>query len=162
MEAATAIMEKSKVIRLLELFPEIDEEIRSKRSIVADLEQYYNPISGIQYDGMPKGKNHISSQTERAALHIPDYVHREIRRYESEIEALQEVKVEILREVSRLKLKHKKVIFGFYFNGMKWEQVAERTNYSDRQCKNIRDEALEILLRSFSKNKVLTEYQIKE
>lgn len=161
MEAAAA-MKKSKVIQLLKLFPEIDEEIRNKRSIVADLEQYYDPVSGIQYDGMPKGKNHISSQTEQVALNIPDYVHKEIKHYKNEIEALQEVKVEILREVSRLKLKHKKVIFGFYFNGMKWEQVAERTNYSDRQCKNIRDEALGILLRNFSQNGTLVKYKIKE
>lgn len=149
-------------MQFLKLFPEIDEEIRTRRSIVADLEQYYNPVSAIQYDGMPKGKNHISSQTEQAALNIPNYVHKEIKQYESEIEALQQVKVEILKEVSRLKLKQKKVIFGFYFHGMKWEQVAERTNYSVRQCKNIRDEALERLLQSFSKNRVLKEYQIKE
>lgn len=162
MGAIAEAMDKAKVVQLLELFPEIDEEIRARRNIVSDLEQYYNPVSGIQYDGMPKGKNYISSQTERMALNIPDYVHREIKQYEREIEELQKVKVEILKEVSRLKLKHKKVIFGFYFHGMKWEQVAERTNYSDRQCKNIRDEAIEKLLQSFSRNKTLEEYQIKE
>lgn len=162
MAEITAAMDKAKVIRLLEFFPDIDEEIRAKRSAIADLEQYYNPVSGIQYDGMPKGNYHEWSQTEKIAMNVPNYVSKETKIYQTEIEVLQKVKIEIIKEVSRLNLKHKKIIFGFYFNCMKWEQVAERTNYSDRQCKNIRDEALGKLLAGFQKNKVLTEYQIRE
>lgn len=157
-----AAMDKAKVIRLLEFFPDIDEEIRAKRSAITDLDQYYNTVSGIQYDGMPKGNCHAGSQTESRAMNIPDYVSREIKAYQREIETLQKVKIEIIKEVSRLCLKHKKIIFGFYFNCMKWEQVAEQTNYSDRQCKNIRDEALGKLLAGFQKNRVLTEYEIRE
>ena len=95
-------------------------------------------------------------------MNIPDYVRKEIRQYEREITVLQRVKVEILKEVSRLHLRHKKIVFGFYFNGMKWEEVAERTNYSDRQCKNIRDEALEKLSAWFGENEALSMYEIKE
>lgn len=151
-------MNKGKVIKLLEFFPDIDEEIKARKSAVADLEQYYNPVSGIQYDGMPKGTCYAGSQTEKIAMEIPYYISKEIKTYQKEIETLQKVKVEIIKEVSRLNLKHKKIIFGFYFHSMKWEQVAERTNYSDRQCKNIRDEALTKLLAGFKKNKVLVEY----
>lgn len=158
MAGAAEAMNKAKVIRLLEFFPDIDEEIRAKRSAITDLDQYYNTVSGIQYDGMPKGNYHTGSMTEYRAMNIPDYISKEIKAYKKEIEILQKVKVEIIKEVSRLKLRHKKIIFGFYFNCMKWEQVAERTNYSDRQCKNIRDEALGKLLDGFKKNKVLTEY----
>ena len=155
-------MDKAKVIRLLELFPDIDEEIRAKRSAIADLDQYYNTVSGIQYDGVQKGKYHTGSQTESRAMNIPAYISEEIKTYQREIEILQKVKIEIIKEVSRLNLKHKKIIFGFYFNCMKWEQVAEQTNYSDRQCKNIRDEALGKLLAGFQRNKVLKEYEIRE
>lgn len=162
MAAVAAGMEKEKVIKLLEFFPEIDEKISTYRSIVEDLEQYYNPVSAVQYDGMPKGKNHISSQTEKAAMNVPDYVRVEIRHYRGEIDVLQKVKVEIIKEVSRLKLKQKNVVFGFYFHKMKWEQVAERTHYSIRQCRNIRDEAVERLLSDFEKNRTLVEYEIKE
>lgn len=161
MTAEAAAMGKAKVIKLLKLFPDIDEEIRAKRSIVNDLEGYYDTSASIQYDGMQKGNFHTGSPTERGAMNMPDYVHKEIILCQKEIEALQQVKVEILKEVSRLKLKQKKVIFGFYFYGMKWGEIAERTNYSDRQCKNIRDEALGNLLKTFSKNKVLTEYKIR-
>ena len=37
-------MNKNKVLKLLELFPEIDGEIKSRRSFISDLEQYYNPM----------------------------------------------------------------------------------------------------------------------
>ncbi len=154
-------MDKAKVIWLLRLFPEIDEEIRTRKNAIEDLEQYYNPISGVGYSGITKGKYAKSNQTERVALNIPDYVRGNIQDYRKEIEELQRVKCEIIKEVSQLKLKHKNIIFGFYFQGMKWEKIAKRTNYSDRQCKNIRDEALEKLLQNFSKNKVLVGYQIK-
>lgn len=160
MAGATEAMDKAKVIRLLEFFPDIDEEIRAKRSAIADLDQYYNPVSGIQYDGMPKGNYHAGSQTERIAMNIPDYIGKEIKEYKREIEELQKVKIEIIKEVSRLSLKHKKIIFGFYFHGMKWGKVADCTNYSDRQCKNIRDEALRKLLVGFRKNRVLIEYRM--
>jgi len=162
MAEITAAMDKAKVIRLLEFFPDIDEEIRARRSTIADLDQYYNTVSGIRYDGMPKGNYQEWSQTEKTAMSVPNYVRMEIKIYQTEIEILQKVKIEIIKEVSRLNLKHKKIIFGFYFNRMKWEQVAERTNYSDRQCKNIRDEALGKLLDGFRKNKVLAEYRIRE
>jgi hypothetical protein len=162
MAEMAAAMDKAKVIRLLEFFPDIDEEIRAKRSAIADLDQCYNTVSGIQYDGMPKGNYHAGSLTEKTAMNMPDYISEEIKMYQRQVEVLQKVKIEIIKEVSRLNLKHKKIIFGFYFNCMKWEQVAERTNYSDRQCKNIRDEALGKLLAGFQKNKVLTAYQIEE
>ncbi len=162
MAGAAKTMDKAKAIRLLEFFPDIDEEIRARRSAIADLDQYYNTVSGMQYDGMPKGNFHAGSQTENRAINISNNVSKAIKMYQREIEALQKVKIEIIKEVSRLNLKHKKIIFGFYFNGMKWEHVAECTNYSDRQCKNIRDEALGKLLVGFRKNKVLTEYEIRE
>lgn len=160
--AVESKMDKNRVIKLLEFFPEIDGEIKACKSMIADLEQWYNPVSGIQYDGMPKGKNHIGRQTEEAALKIPDFVREEIDQNRRKIDSLQKIKVEILKGVSRLKLQQKTVVFGFYFHGMKWEQVAEHTHYSDRQCKNIRDAAVERLSREFGGNATLTQCEIKE
>lgn len=155
-------IDKGKVVKLLQFFPEIDGEIRTRKNILSDLDQYYDTSKAINYDGMPHAKYNVTSPTETAAFNVPDFVSHEIRKYEAQIEELQRVKVEIIKEVSRLKLKQKNVIFGFYFHDMKWEQVAKRTNYSERQCKNIRDEALEKLLEWFKKNKVLAKYEIKE
>ena len=72
--------------------------------------------------------------------------------YAERIETLQRLKSQILQEVSRLKLKEKTIIFDYYIYGMKWEQVAERIHYSDRQCKNIRDTAVEKLAERFENN----------
>ena len=155
-------MRKGKVLKILELFPEIDGEINTRRSIISDLEQYYNPIQGVGYSNTTKGKYANSNQTERIAMNIPDYVRGDIQQYKKEIEELQKVKVEILKEVARLTMKQKNVIFGYYFNKMKWEQVAEWTHYSERQCKNIRDGAVERLLKGFEKNRVLCQHEIKE
>lgn len=155
-------MNRRKVLKLLELFPEIDGEIRARRSIISDLEQYYNPIQGIGHSDTTKGKYANSNQTERIAMNIPDYVRTDIQEYTKEIEKLQKVKVEILKEVARLTMKQKNVIFGYYFHKMKWEQVAEGTHYSERQCKNIRDAAVERLLKGFENNRILSEYEIRE
>lgn len=155
-------MNRKKVLKFLELFPEIDGEIRARRSIISDLEQYYNPIQGIGYSDTTKGKYANSNQTERIAMNIPDYVRTDIQEYTKEIEKLQKVKVEILKEVARLTMKQKNVIFGYYFHKMKWEQVAEGTHYSERQCKNIRDAAVERLLKGFENNRILSEYEIRE
>ena len=71
---------------------------------------------------------------------------------------LQNLKAKILQEVSRLKLKEKSIIFDFYIHNMKWEQVAVRNHYSERQCKNIRDNAVETLLKRFENNPYISKF----
>ena len=59
-----------------------------------------------------------------------------------------------------MKLKEKTIIFDYYIYGMKWEQVAEHNNYSDRQCKNIRDTAVEKLTERFQNNDFIREFNM--
>ncbi len=154
------VMDKERVIELLEYYKDIDGEVRIYRKILEDLtNQYYNPLGAIQCDGLPKGKNNISRQTENMALNIPDYVRGEMRSYEARVNTLQNLKAQILQEISRLKLKEKSIIFDFYIHNMKWEQVAVRNHYSERQCKNIRDNAVETLVQRFGKNPYISEFQ---
>lgn len=49
------------------------------------------------------------------ALNIPDYVSGEIREYEEKVQQLQNLKAQMLQEISRLKLKEKRIIFDFTF-----------------------------------------------
>ena len=81
-------MEKEKVIELLRLYPEIDGEIKVRKNIVIDLEQYYNPLSAIRYDGLSKKDYPVSIPTEEKAIHIPDYVREEIEFYQKEIKKI--------------------------------------------------------------------------
>ena len=153
-------MDKGKVIEILEFYKEIDGEISLYRRILRDYEsQYYNTIGAMANYGMPKGKNHISRPVESAAMNIPDYVRKDMEEYEEKVRFLQMAKSQILQEVSRLKLKEKTIIFDYYIYGMKWEQVAERNHYSDRQCKNIRDAAVEKLAEKFRNNGFLKDFK---
>lgn len=152
-------MSKERVIELLEYYKDIDGEVKIYRKILKDLtDQYYNPLGAIQCDGLPKGKYNISRQTENMVLNIPDYVSGEMRDYEERVATLQNLKAQILQEVSRLKLKEKSIIFDFYIHNMKWEQVAVRNHYSERQCKNIRDNAVETLLKRFENNPYISKF----
>lgn len=152
-------MDKEKVIKILEFYKEIDSEIGIYRRILRDYEsQYYNTIGAMANDGQPKGLNHISRPTENAAMNIPDYVRRDMKDYEEKVENLQKLKSQILQEISRLKLKEKTIIFDFYIYSMKWDVVAERNHYSDRQCKNIRDAAVEKLAEKFKNNSYIEEF----
>lgn len=146
-------MDKEEVINILEFYKEIDGEISMYRRILHDYEsQYYNTIGVMVNDGKPKGQYHISRPVESAAMNIPDYVRKDMEEYEEKVHVLQRVKSQILQEISRLKLKEKTIIFDYYIHNMKWEQVAERNHYSDRQCKNIRDKAVEKLGERFQNN----------
>lgn len=153
-------MDKEKVINILEFYKEIDGEISIYRRILHDYEsQYYNKIGTMVNDGQPKGQYHISRPVESAAMNIPDYVREDIEDYEEKVRKLQKMKSQILQEISRLKLKEKTIIFDYYIYGMKWEQVAERNHYSDRQCKNIRDTAVEKLAEKFQNNDFIREFR---
>lgn len=153
-------MDKEKVITILGFYKEVDGEISMYRRILHDYEsQYYNTIGTMVNDGQPKGQYHISHPVENAAMNIPDYVREDIKYYEEKVRKLQMMKSQILQEVSRLKLKEKTIIFDYYIHGMKWEQVAERNHYSDRQCKNIRDAAVEKLVEKFQNNDFIREFR---
>lgn len=153
-------MDKKKVISILKFYKEIDGEISIYRRILHDYEsQYYNTISTMVNDGQPKGQYHISRPVENAAMNIPDYVREDLKDYEEKMRKLQKMKSQILQEISRLKLKEKTIIFDYYIYGMKWEQVAERNHYSDRQCKNIRDAAVEKLAKKFQNNDFIREFR---
>lgn len=85
MAKEVALMNKDKVIAYLEYYPQIDGEIAERRHNRNELDMAYAPAGAIQYDGMPKGKNHISRPTEDIAIDMPDFVRKEIRSYTESI-----------------------------------------------------------------------------
>ena len=151
-------MDKKDVLAALMFYRNIDGEIRYYRSMVEELESYYDTIGGQSLDGMPKGKNHISNAVEAVALNLPDGIAENIDYYTAKIAELQTLKVEILREISGLEYKLKAIVTDYYLHGLKWEQVSARNHYSERQCKNIRDSALDKLKQRFSVNPVVSKF----
>lgn len=154
-------MKKSRVIELLNFYRNIDGEIRLYKATVADLENYYEPAGGQGMNGQPRAKYNASSPTENTALNLPENLREDIEFYNSKINALYKLKTEILREVSCLELKFKSIITDYYLHGLKWEQVSVRNHYSERQCKNIRDTAVENLAGRFDKNPAIASFKLK-
>lgn len=150
-------MDKADVIHILEFYPDIDGHIKVYKNLLEELNLNYNPIGAMNYDGLITGKNNISHITEDTAINIPDYVHKDIKYYEGEVQELFKLKAEILKEVSKLEYRKKTIIFDFYFYKLKWERVSVRNNYSERQCKNIRAIAVEELETRFKRNRIIME-----
>ena len=154
-------MEKEKVIAILEYYKNIDGEIKFYQKLVkGDEDTYYNTVGAIASDGLPHGKNNISRITENAAMNVPDGVADRMRENEAKINELYVLKAQIVREISRLTFKEKSIIFDFYINNLKWEQVSVRNHYSERQCKNIRDGAIEKLVAKFQNNAYICNFEI--
>lgn len=154
------IMDRKDVVEILMFYRNIDGEIRLYQSIVSDLETYYDPLGGVPMDGMPRGKNHVSSPTETVALNLPPDLRESIDFYNAKITELRALKVETLKEVSRLEHRLKSVIIDYYLHGLKWEQVSVRNHYSERQCKNIRNAAVDSLAQKFGENAVIAGFEI--
>lgn len=154
-----AIDEKG-VVAILTFYRNIDGETRFYRDIVSELESYYDTIGGQSLDGMPKGKNHISNMVEAVALNVPEGTGEAISGYEAKIAELQALKVEILKEISRLEYRLKSIVTDYYLHGLKWEQVSARNHYSERQCKNIRNAAVVALAEAFEGNAIIAGFNM--
>lgn len=156
-------MKKEKVIAALKFYKDVDKSIRLNERVVKNLEiQYYNSSRPVTISGMPHGKGGTSSPIEKAVFNIPKSVSRTIREIEQENEKLEKVRTEIWRELNLLNYHQKAVILGFYIDGLPWERISVQTNYSSRQCRNIRDGALESLTKRFSSNKTIANYRFPE
>lgn len=156
-------MEKQAVVSILEFYKNIDEEIRLNKATITDLEErYYSPISGINYDGMPKGKGGTSSPTENTALNVPGWVNAEMQELQREKAALYRVRAAIRKELNCLPYIQRAVISSFYLEGQQWVRISAQIHYSERQCKNIRDCAVGKLGWRFASNKAVSGYNFPQ
>lgn len=152
-------MDKQAVISILDFYKNIDDEILLKKKAVADLEaKYYSTVGSTSYDGMPKAKGRVSSPTENAVLNVPEWAGREIKALQREQRGLYRVKTAIRKELNNLPYMQRTVILLFYVEGRQWVHIAAQIHYSERQCKNIRDSALDKLKQRFSVNPVVSKF----
>lgn len=156
-------MQRGKVIAILKFYRDADKTIRLNERVIKNLEdQYYNSVGAVNMDGMPHGKGGTSSPVERTVLNIPRSVVNTIDSMERDNRKLEEIKAEILKELNRLNYHQKAVVLGFYIEGLQWERISERLNYSPRQCRNIRDGALDRLAKRFSSNRAIAHFRFPE
>lgn len=156
-------MQREKVVAILKFYRDADKAIRLNERVIKNLEdQYYDSVGAVNMDGMPHGKGGTSSPVERTVLNIPRSVVNTIDSMERDNRKLEEIKAEILKELNRLNYHQKAVVLGFYIEGLQWERISERLNYSPRQCRNIRDGALDRLAKRFSSNKAIARFRFPE
>lgn len=141
------------VIKVLSSFRDIPSQIKINNKIIKDNEeQYYNTLKSPQLDSLKGGG--ISSLVEQAAINVPTGVKRALEKLERENERLNNLYEEVTKELSKLEYREKKIIYEFYVYEYKWEKIA-RGFYSVRQCKNIRNRALQKLKDLFEKNEAI-------
>lgn len=152
-------MDKQAVVSILDFYKNIDDEILLKKKAIAELEaRYYSVIGSINYDGMPKAKGRTSSPTENAVVNVPEWAAKEIKTLQREQKALCRVKMAIRKELNSLPYVQRTVVLLFYIEGRQWVHIAAQIHYSERQCKNIRDYALDKLGQRFTVNRVVSKY----
>ncbi|MDR1631214.1 MAG: hypothetical protein LBS36_13535 [Oscillospiraceae bacterium] len=107
---------------------------------------------------MPKSKYKTSNPTEMTVLNVPDAVILRMNELRQESEQLYELKDAILRELNKLPLLQKTILYDFYIRGFRWVQVSRRVHYSATHCKKIRNHAVDNLARQFSKNELIKKF----
>jgi len=152
-------MDKEKVVTILQFYKTIDEEISLNESMIEELhDRYYSTVGAARIDGMPKAKGGVSSPVETTVLNVPESAYNTIRELTEANNKLNKVKSAILKELNGLSYLHKAVIIEFYIRGLQWVRISEHLHYSERQCKNVRNHALEKLSKNFDVNKTISKY----
>lgn len=152
-------MDKAKVKEILQFFRDIDNHIAFNIQQINDMEDDYYPSGGTRdINRGIKSKNKISKTTERTALSISKALTETIQEVKEENELLYRLKAAIIKELGHLPHIHRTVIYDFYVRGHKWVHISKRIKYSERQCRGIRDMALNELGAKFAQNKQIAGY----
>ena len=152
-------MEREKVVKILKYYNDIDGDIHFVRLALNDYEEMFYGLHGGNTFGSGATKtNKISNPTEAAALNIPDSTSEFMSVLRSKIERLNKLKAEIFTELCKLPLVEKNILTYFYFKGFQWVQISSRVHYSETQCKNIRNKALEKLGGFFEQNEFIKNF----
>ena len=156
-------MKREKVIAILRFYRDVEKSVKLNERVIKNLEdQYYTTLGAVNSDGMPHSKGVVSSPVERVVLNIPRSVVNTIDSLNRENAKLEKIKAEILSELNRLNYHERAVVLGFYIEGLQWEQISERVNYSPRQGRNIRDNALDRLEKHFGQNTTVSRFRFPE
>lgn len=156
-------MDKAKAIKILEFYRTIDKDVQFNKRIIKDLEDRYYPSIGVaKIDGLPKSKGNTSSPVEAIVLNVPETVYNTLKELEAQNKRLCKLKTEILKEINTLRHVSRVIIVAFYIEEQQWAQITGQVHYSERQCKNIRDNALELLAVRFARNKIIFNYEFPQ
>lgn len=139
-------MEREQVIYIMKYYKDIDRNIKFNQRIIKEYEDvYYSPTVTPSYTGGIHGKGDISTPVERMILSIPQDIERHTNILKKEIQQYREEKIILSETLNRLDFVQKTVLYRFYVNGHSWAKIASELNYSQSNCRKLRDKALEAL-----------------
>lgn len=152
-------MERKQVKEALKFCRDIDGETKMRKRVLQNYEDtYYAMSGGGTLNDLPRAKYRTSSPTESAAINIPDSASAAMHDLRAQIEQLADLKAAILRELNKLPLLQKNILYDFYISGLQWVQISVRVHYSETQCKKIRNRALDNLGEFFSQNALIKNF----
>lgn len=145
-------MTKEQVIELLKFYPQIGQEIKMYTEMLEQIEDNWG-VSCVVYGGNSvhsKSKTDITAvKAEKLAKSGDGDIMREI---EMHINYLKTLQSEMFNEFKRLPYYEKQVIYHYYIDRKQWAWIVKKLNYSERQCRNKRNNALVILCGYFEEN----------
>lgn len=115
------------------------------RNIESEIEFIKNDIgvNGVDYTGISVSPtNVIKSATETKALRMIE----EVERLEKEVSVNQKVIDKIDRTINCLERTERIIVEEKYINSLQWWQVACKVGYGERQCRRIRNNAINKLV----------------
>ncbi len=125
-------------LKSLNLYYVAIEEVQEKLKVLE--EQYNDGVTGIDYTPELKSiTNKINRLTEETAI-------SNIEKREKLLKQLKYMKLkvtEIERQIDSLDPKESLILRLLYVDGLKWDEVAEESNYSRAQCFNIKNQGIE-------------------
>ena len=151
-------MEREDVKKILKFYNDIEGNIEFTRNWLRDFNDKYYGLHSSGGFGSGSKTNRISNPTEAAVLNIPDSASRKADELSAQIERLYALQAAIFTEICKLDLVEKNIIVFFYIKGFQWVQISQRVNYSETQCKKIRNKALEKLGFFFEQNSTVKNF----
>ncbi|QRN86023.1 hypothetical protein JR334_01965 [Clostridia bacterium] len=144
-------MTKAEISKLLNNHTYVEDEIREcveEMQLLAEAIDCERGIKATIISGMPGNTSTTSDPTYQKAAKILEEYKKDIDRIEKRQRGIfrKRALVELLLDV--LTVEEKKIIELRYFKKYKWWMVASNTHYARRQCFNIRDTAIEKMIKA--------------
>ena len=132
---------RTNVKRRLNSYKDLRAEYRQLMDELQQLEAVMDSPSGPNYDGMPKSQG-VGNPVERMVIKHLELVDR----YKAQLSKLAAAQLAIEEMIENLEPTERRLARFRYIDGLNWDDVCERMNYSWRQTHRIHGKMLDKLV----------------
>ena len=132
---------RTNVKRRLNSYKDMRDEYRQLMDELQQLEAVMDSPSGPNYDGMPKSPG-VGNPVERMVIKHLELVDR----YKAQLSKLAAAQLAIEEMIENLEPTERRLARFRYIDGLTWDDVCERMNYSWRQTHRIHGKMLDKLV----------------